>query len=232
MRISIDANSAWSTPELALRFLSILAPHASVIAMVEQPFPLFRACPAYIDAEASARDEAMKVVAGEYVSLPASELEAWAQVAAAYSAAGLAIYADESICGPGDLRALRSILHGVNIKLEKAGGYRGALRLMHEARQAGVGLWLGCMVGSSPNATQAAHLLPLATPDCWGDLDGNLLTTSDSDRFQGGMQWRRDGKGSIGMSEPDDSAGATAVGGTGVVEKKQAHHDEAKKMSN
>ena len=227
MRISIDANSAWSTPALAMRFLSILQPHANCIAMVEQPFPLFRACPAYIDAAAAARCDPMKVVAGEYVSLSSSELSAWGAVAAAYSASGLLIYADESICGVSDLRALRSILHGVNIKLEKAGGYRGALRLMHAARESGVAVWLGCMVGSTPNATQAAHLLPIATPDCWGDLDGNLLTNPDSDRFRGGMKWIRDGKGSIGMTSPQELGLAdSAVGtmaGTGVIEKSQTN---------
>lgn len=214
-RISIDANAAWSTPECALDFLEVVAPYAEFIAMVEQPFPLFRACPAYIDAN---RPHAcMQVIADEYVDLPPSVMSGWAGVAESYAARGLQIYADESICTVHDLVALRSLLHGINVKLEKAGGYRGALALLHAASTAGVATWLGCMVGSSLNSTQAAHLLPHAVPDCWGDLDGALLTRNESDRFRGGMRCThaQDGEPPTGELRIE----RRAAGGCGVVEK-------------
>jgi L-alanine-DL-glutamate epimerase-like enolase superfamily enzyme len=200
-RVSVDANSAWSTPEVALSFLEVLRPYAGHIAMVEQPYPLFRACPPYVSAAGAARQKRMLVHEGAYLPLEDSVVDAWARVADAFAAAGLPIYADESICTAADMRALRPTLHGVNIKLEKAGGYRRALCLLCEAQAAGVRTWFGCMVGSSRNSSQAAHLLPLATPDCWGDLDGSLLTSEDSDRFKGGMIWMKDGKGSIAMDK-------------------------------
>jgi L-alanine-DL-glutamate epimerase-like enolase superfamily enzyme len=201
MRISIDANSAWPSAKVAWEFLDMLKPFAAHICMVEQPFPLFRACPAYVDVEAAKSGKRMQVQDGKYVDLPDETVESWAAAVKAYGEANLPIYADESICSVADLHALRPLLHGVNIKMEKAGGYRGALKLMEAARADGVRVWLGSMVGSSPSSSQAAHLLPLATPDCWGDLDGSLLTAESSDKFTGGMLWTQDGKGSIGMAQ-------------------------------
>ena len=114
----------------------------------------------------------MQVLNGEYVPLSDDIVREWEEVAAAYGAASLPIYADESNRASLYAHAFRRCLHGINIKLEKAGGYRAALALLAEAKTAGVRTWLGRAVGSSLCSSQAAHLLPLATPDCWGDLDG------------------------------------------------------------
>jgi hypothetical protein len=211
-RVSLDANSAWPSPEVAFEFLDmltrVLADPAlglpkthNVITMVEQPYPLFRSCPSYVSAEGYAAGKRMQVVDGQFVPLDDAVVTGWAEVARAFGAAGLPIYADESICCEADVRALRDTLQGVNIKLEKTGGYRAALSLLHACEGMGVRVWLGSMVGSGLASSQAAHLLPLAGKDCWGDLDGSLLTSAESDRFDGGMIWAQEGTGAIKMAK-------------------------------
>ena len=43
----------------------------------------------------------------------------------------------------------------MNIKLEKAGGIRGALLVADKAHQLGLKVWVGVMVGSSLNSNAA-----------------------------------------------------------------------------
>jgi L-alanine-DL-glutamate epimerase-like enolase superfamily enzyme len=221
--ISIDANASWKHASIAHEFLHVLKPFAKHIAMIEQPFPLFRACPQYITPPPPPSDAASSISppaaaafdesspapivqtyvnsAGEYVSLPDSILDEWSVVARVYADAGLVIYADESIVNARDMRMLLRCIHGINIKLEKAGGYRAALCLLVEAQKLKLSTWLGSMVGSSLCSAQVAHLLPFATPHCWGDLDGSLLTQESSDQFEGGMIWTRRGDGTIQMAQ-------------------------------
>lgn len=140
-----------------------------------------------------------------------AEWRAWIDVKRAYAAAGLLLFADESICDARDIEALGPLVHGVNVKLEKCAGLRGALRAIAAARQyagrgradsdsvaaasaadpasepaASLRVWIGTMVGSQLNSTGAAQLLPLAV---FGDMDGALLTTAASQAFAGGMRW-------------------------------------------
>jgi L-Ala-D/L-Glu epimerase len=86
------------------------------------------------------------------------------------------IVADEDALVAGDLPALRGCVDGVNVKLAKTGGLRGALAMIHTARAMGMKVMLGCMVESAIAATAAAHLSPLVD---WADLDGPLLTAYD-----------------------------------------------------
>jgi L-Ala-D/L-Glu epimerase len=86
------------------------------------------------------------------------------------------IVADEDALVASDLPALRNCVDGVNVKLAKTGGIRGALAMIHTARAMDMKVMLGCMVESAIAATAAAHLSPLAD---WADLDGPLLTASD-----------------------------------------------------
>ncbi|MGA9943670.1 MAG: dipeptide epimerase, partial [Candidatus Cybelea sp.] len=86
------------------------------------------------------------------------------------------IVADEDALVASDLPALRNCVDGVNVKLAKTGGIRGALAMIHTARAMGMKVMLGCMVESAIAATAAAHLSPLVD---WADLDGPLLTASD-----------------------------------------------------
>ncbi|HEY5933621.1 MAG TPA: enolase C-terminal domain-like protein [Kofleriaceae bacterium] len=54
---------------------------------------------------------------------------------------------DESICSMRDLEAATGACDLVNVKLSKCGGMIPALRLAHAARDAGLGVQLGAMVG-------------------------------------------------------------------------------------
>ncbi len=86
------------------------------------------------------------------------------------------IVADEDCLDARDLPALLNCVDGVNVKLAKTGGIRGALELIHTARAMGMKVMIGCMVESGVAATAAAHLAPLAD---WIDLDGPLLIRED-----------------------------------------------------
>lgn len=88
---------------------------------------------------------------------------------------GVRLCADES-CRAGDLEALRGLYDLVNVKLDKTGGFSGALALVREAREQGFGVMVGCMVATSLAMAPAALLAPLAD---YVDLDGPLLLERD-----------------------------------------------------
>jgi L-alanine-DL-glutamate epimerase-like enolase superfamily enzyme len=86
------------------------------------------------------------------------------------------LVADEDAKDASDLAALAGCVDGVNVKLVKCGGIRGALAMIHTARALGLKVMLGCMVESAILATAAAHLSPLVD---WADLDGPFLVADD-----------------------------------------------------
>ncbi|GAC1414430.1 MAG: dipeptide epimerase [Candidatus Velthaea sp.] len=86
------------------------------------------------------------------------------------------IVTDEDSKDARDLGALIGCVDGINVKLVKCGGIRGALQMIHTARALGFKVMLGCMVESQILATAAAHLSPLVD---WADLDGPFLTKDD-----------------------------------------------------
>jgi L-alanine-DL-glutamate epimerase-like enolase superfamily enzyme len=95
--------------------------------------------------------------------------------------------------------AEKGLCDGVNIKVEKAGGFRGAILAAHEARSRKLGVWLGMMVSSILGTATTSHLLPLSTdPEASADLDGALLVQEEargseeepgSVKFEGGFEW-------------------------------------------
>lgn len=95
------------------------------------------------------------------------------------------IVTDEDSLVAADLPRLYGCVDGVNVKLAKTGGIRGALAMIHTARAMGLKVMLGCMVESAIAATAAAHLSPLVD---WADIDGPFLTASDP--FEG-VTYRR-----------------------------------------
>jgi L-alanine-DL-glutamate epimerase-like enolase superfamily enzyme len=103
------------------------------------------------------------------------------------------IVADEDARDARDLGPLAGCVDGVNVKLVKCGGIRGALAMIHTARALGLKVMLGCMVESAILATAAAHLSPLVD---WADIDGPFLTASDP--FSG---VRYDGNGKLILPE-------------------------------
>jgi L-alanine-DL-glutamate epimerase-like enolase superfamily enzyme len=86
------------------------------------------------------------------------------------------IVTDEDSKDANDLPALLGCVDGINVKLVKCGGIRGALEMIHTARAMGLKIMLGCMLESQILTTAAAHLSPLVD---WADLDGPFLTARD-----------------------------------------------------
>ena len=86
------------------------------------------------------------------------------------------VIADESALVTGDLPGLAGCVSGVNVKLSKCGGIRGALAMVHAARACGMKLMLGCMVETSLGIAAAAHVSGLFD---FVDLDGAMLLADD-----------------------------------------------------
>jgi len=94
--------------------------------------------------------------------------------------------ADESCRTWRDLDPLNRRYDLINIKLEKTGGLTAAMRLQREARKRGLGIMVGCMVGTS---LAMAPALVVAQDADYVDLDGPLLIGRDRDpglRYEGG----------------------------------------------
>ncbi len=88
----------------------------------------------------------------------------------------LPLVADEALMMASDVPKLAEGYHGINVKLQKCGGIREALRIIETARSCGLKIMLGCMVETSVGIAAGAHLGPLVD---WLDLDGNLLISAD-----------------------------------------------------
>jgi L-Ala-D/L-Glu epimerase len=86
------------------------------------------------------------------------------------------IVTDEDSLDARDLPMLLGCVDGVNVKLAKTGGIRGALAMINTARALGFKIMLGCMVESSIASTAAAQISPLVD---WADIDGPFLTAHD-----------------------------------------------------
>jgi L-alanine-DL-glutamate epimerase-like enolase superfamily enzyme len=99
----------------------------------------------------------------------------------------LPLVADEALIQASDVPKLAEGYHGINVKLQKAGGIRESLRIIDVARACGLKVMIGCMVETSVGIAAAAHLGPLAD---WLDLDGNLLISEDPFRGHPVVQGR------------------------------------------
>jgi len=88
------------------------------------------------------------------------------------------ICADESAHDREGLSDLARLYDVVNIKLDKTGGLTEALALKAEAKAAGLGIFVGCMMGSS--LAMAPGTL-LAHDADYVDLDAPLLLAEDRD---------------------------------------------------
>lgn len=90
--------------------------------------------------------------------------------------ADVAICADESMHVATDIQDLARLYDVVNIKLDKAGGFTEALAATREAKAAGMGVMIGCMVAGSLSMAPAVLLGTLADAV---DLDGPLWLAED-----------------------------------------------------
>lgn len=88
----------------------------------------------------------------------------------------LPLYADESCQVETDVQKCVNGFHGINIKLTKCGGITPALRMIKEARNAGLKTMIGAMCESTIGSAAIAHLMPLLDEV---DADGPLLLKED-----------------------------------------------------
>lgn len=86
------------------------------------------------------------------------------------------VCADESVHRTQDVAALADRYDAVNIKLDKTGGLTEALALRQAARDHGLKIMVGCMVGTSLGMAPAVLLAQGAD---FVDLDGPLLLARD-----------------------------------------------------
>jgi L-alanine-DL-glutamate epimerase-like enolase superfamily enzyme len=97
------------------------------------------------------------------------------------------IAADESVQGLADLQGLSGRFDVINIKLDKSGGLTEALAMAREARQLGLGVMVGNMVGTSLAMAPAFLVGQLCSIV---DLDGPVFLSSDRAspvRYEHGM---------------------------------------------
>jgi L-alanine-DL-glutamate epimerase-like enolase superfamily enzyme len=92
------------------------------------------------------------------------------------AARSMPVVADESAVCARDVPRLADCVSGVNVKLAKCGGLRGALAMVHAARAHGMLIMLGCMVETSLGIAAAAHFSGYAD---LLDLDGAMLLADD-----------------------------------------------------
>ncbi|WP_084400028.1 N-acetyl-D-Glu racemase DgcA [Henriciella aquimarina] len=88
----------------------------------------------------------------------------------------IAVCADESVHTTEQIQDLAQLYDAVNIKLDKAGGLTEALAMAREAKKAGLGIMVGCMVAGSLSMAPAVLLGQLADAV---DLDGPLWLAED-----------------------------------------------------
>jgi L-Ala-D/L-Glu epimerase len=86
------------------------------------------------------------------------------------------IFVDEDCHTLDDVAACAERGHGINIKLNKSGGIREAVRMAHAARALDLGVMLGCMIESGLGIAAGAHFASLCDHV---DLDGNVLLADD-----------------------------------------------------
>ncbi|HEY8383174.1 MAG TPA: N-acetyl-D-Glu racemase DgcA [Microvirga sp.] len=97
------------------------------------------------------------------------------------------ICADESVHDRPSLDRLVGLYDAVNIKLDKTGGLTEALALAEAAEARGLGIMIGCMVGTSLAMAPAMVLAPRSR---FVDLDGPLLLARDREpglRYDGSL---------------------------------------------
>lgn len=110
------------------------------------------------------------------IALIEQPLPAGEDAALATLKTSIAICADESIHDAASLAALPAWYTAINIKLDKTGGLTNALALLQAAKARGLGIMVGCMVGTSLGTIPA---IILAQGADFIDLDGPLLLAKD-----------------------------------------------------
>ncbi len=93
-----------------------------------------------------------------------------------YERSPLPIFVDESCFTSQDIPQLAPYIHGINLKLMKAGGLSEIRRAIATAQACHLQIMFGCYSDSSLANTAMSHLAPLAD---YLDLDSHLNLTND-----------------------------------------------------
>jgi L-alanine-DL-glutamate epimerase-like enolase superfamily enzyme len=101
--------------------------------------------------------------------MPSSKVEEYKQLKPKSS---VLLIGDESITDNPDMDSIAQQFHGVNMKLQKAGGYINGLRIINEARKRNLKTMVGCMVETSVGIGSAMHICSNID---FIDLDGFLI---------------------------------------------------------
>ena len=88
----------------------------------------------------------------------------------------LPIIADESVQRFSDLKNVKDVYHGINVKLMKSAGMHEAFLMIKRARELNLKVLIGCMSETSIATLAAAALAPLCD---WADIDGPFLTSNN-----------------------------------------------------
>lgn len=88
----------------------------------------------------------------------------------------VAICADESAHTSQDIQHLAERYDAVNVKLDKTGGLTEAIAMVREAKSAGMGVMIGCMVAGSISMAPAVLVAGLSDT---ADVDGPLWLKQD-----------------------------------------------------
>jgi len=121
-------------------------------------------------------DRHLAACAAAGVALIEQPLPAGADAVLDGFASPVPLCADESFHGADGLDALARRYTFVNLKLDKTGGLTAAIGVAQAARERGLGLMVGCMLGTSLGMAPAFLLAPWAR---FVDLDGPLLLARD-----------------------------------------------------
>ena len=92
------------------------------------------------------------------------------------AASPIPVFADEDVGDSADVAKLVGVVHGVNLKLRKAGGIRELVKAVHVARAHGMRVMQGCDLDSGIQTGAGAAIGSLMDHI---DLDGPLLLAED-----------------------------------------------------
>lgn len=88
------------------------------------------------------------------------------------------LYADESCFVAADVAGLKARYQGINIKLDKSGGLTEALDMVRIAKEHGLGVMVGNMIGTSLSMAPNHVIAQFCD---WVDMDGPLALIHDRD---------------------------------------------------
>lgn len=130
-------------------------------------------------------------IAIELVEQPVAAADI-AGLATVRSRVGIPVLADEAIRTDDDLDRILAFgaADAVNLKLAKSGGPTATLRLATRAGDAGVSVFVGCMLESAVGVAAAAAVAGACAPNRVHDLDGGLWLHGSP--VVGGARYERD----------------------------------------